>query len=115
MNDILVTGSIAYDTIMVFPDRFRNHLLADQLHILNVCFLTPQNHGKKLTIVGMVVDDQDFTHEWLRQGQVLVEMSSVEQAASLAEARAANEAAQQELRRYQEKIDIPKLLKLWAG
>jgi adenosine kinase len=39
---ILVTGSVAYDTIMVFPDRFRNHLLADQLHILNVCFLTPQ-------------------------------------------------------------------------
>jgi len=39
---ILVTGSIAYDTIMVFPDRFRRHLLADQLHILNVCFLTPE-------------------------------------------------------------------------
>jgi adenosine kinase len=39
---LLVTGSVAYDTIMVFPDRFRNHLLADQLHILNVCFLTPQ-------------------------------------------------------------------------
>jgi adenosine kinase len=38
---ILVTGSVAYDTIMVFPDRFKNHLLADQLHILNVCFLTP--------------------------------------------------------------------------
>jgi adenosine kinase len=39
---ILVTGSIAYDTIMVFPDRFRHHLLPDQLHILNVCFLTPE-------------------------------------------------------------------------
>ena len=39
---ILVTGSIAYDTIMVFPDRFRNHVLPDQLHILNVCFLTPE-------------------------------------------------------------------------
>ncbi|HXM83116.1 MAG TPA: carbohydrate kinase family protein [Burkholderiales bacterium] len=39
---ILVTGSIAYDTIMVFPDRFRNHLMPDQLHILNVCFLTPE-------------------------------------------------------------------------
>jgi len=39
---VLVTGSIAYDTIMVFPDRFKNHLLADQLHILNVCFLTPE-------------------------------------------------------------------------
>jgi adenosine kinase len=39
---ILVTGSMAYDTIMVFPDRFKNHLLPDQLHILNVCFLTPE-------------------------------------------------------------------------
>jgi adenosine kinase len=39
---VLITGSIAYDTIMVFPDRFRNHLLPDQLHILNVCFLTPE-------------------------------------------------------------------------
>jgi len=39
---ILVTGSIAYDTIMVFPDRFKNHLLPEQLHILNICFLTPE-------------------------------------------------------------------------
>lgn len=38
-------------------------------------------------------------------GQVLVEMSSVEQAADLAEARSAYEAAQQELRRYQELFD----------
>jgi len=42
VKKILVTGSIAYDTIMVFPDRFKNHVLADQLHILNVCFLTPE-------------------------------------------------------------------------
>ena len=42
MKKILVTGSIAYDTIIVFPDRFKNHLLADHLHILNVCFLTPE-------------------------------------------------------------------------
>jgi membrane fusion protein (multidrug efflux system) len=41
----------------------------------------------------------------VRRGQVLVEMSNVEQAADLAEARAANEAAQQELRRYQELYD----------
>lgn len=39
------------------------------------------------------------------RGQILVEMSSVEQAADLAEARAANEAAQEELRRYQELYD----------
>lgn len=37
----LICGSIAYDTIMVFPDRFRNHILPDQLHILNVAFLVP--------------------------------------------------------------------------
>jgi membrane fusion protein, multidrug efflux system len=41
----------------------------------------------------------------VRQGQVLVEMANVEQAADLAEARAADEAAQQELRRYQELFD----------
>jgi membrane fusion protein, multidrug efflux system len=41
----------------------------------------------------------------VRRGQVLVEMSNVEQAADLAEARADNEAAQQELRRYQELYD----------
>jgi adenosine kinase len=38
---ILICGSIAYDTIMVFRDRFRNHILPDQLHILNVAFLVP--------------------------------------------------------------------------
>src|SRR5207253_8383420 len=38
---ILVCGSMAYDTIMVFPDRFRDHILAEQLHILNVAFLVP--------------------------------------------------------------------------
>ena len=37
----LICGSIAYDTIMVFHDRFRNHILPDQLHILNVAFLVP--------------------------------------------------------------------------
>lgn len=41
----------------------------------------------------------------VRQGQVLVEMSSVEQAADLAEVRAANQAAQEELRRYQSLYD----------
>jgi adenosine kinase len=37
----LICGSIAYDTIMVFRDRFRNHILPDKLHILNVAFLVP--------------------------------------------------------------------------
>jgi len=37
----LICGSIAYDTIMVFHDRFKNHILPDQIHILNVSFLVP--------------------------------------------------------------------------
>jgi adenosine kinase len=37
----LICGSIAYDTIMVFRDRFKNHILPDKLHILNVAFLVP--------------------------------------------------------------------------
>jgi len=38
---ILICGSIAYDTIMVFGDYFKNHILPDQIHILNVAFLVP--------------------------------------------------------------------------
>ena len=38
----LICGSIAYDTIMVFPGRFREHILAEKLHILNVAFLVPE-------------------------------------------------------------------------
>lgn len=37
----LICGSVAYDTIMVFHDRFKNHILPDKLHILNVAFLVP--------------------------------------------------------------------------
>ena len=38
----LICGSIAYDNIMVFQDRFKNHILPDQIHILNVAFLVPE-------------------------------------------------------------------------
>jgi adenosine kinase len=41
MNTTLICGSIAYDNIMVFHDRFKNHILPDQIHILNVSFLVP--------------------------------------------------------------------------
>jgi adenosine kinase len=37
----LICGSLAYDTIMVFHDRFKNHILPEQIHILNVAFLVP--------------------------------------------------------------------------
>lgn len=38
----VITGSLAYDTIMVFEDQFKNHILPEQTHILNVAFLVPQ-------------------------------------------------------------------------
>ena len=38
----LICGSIAYDTIMVFEDRFKKHILPDKIHMLNVSFLVPQ-------------------------------------------------------------------------
>ena len=37
----LICGSVAYDNIMVFQDRFKDCILPDQIHILNVCFLVP--------------------------------------------------------------------------
>jgi adenosine kinase len=33
---------MAYDTIMVFPEPFKNHILPDKIHILNVCFMVPE-------------------------------------------------------------------------
>jgi adenosine kinase len=36
---IAISGSLAYDYIMSFPDQFKNHILPDKIHILNVCFV----------------------------------------------------------------------------
>ena len=38
----LICGSIAYDNIMVFQGRFKDHILPEQIHILNVAFLVPE-------------------------------------------------------------------------
>jgi adenosine kinase len=38
----IICGSFAYDNIMVFPDRFKNHILPDKIHILNVAFMVPE-------------------------------------------------------------------------
>ena len=38
----LICGSIAFDHIMVFHGRFRDHILPEQLHMLNLSFLVPQ-------------------------------------------------------------------------
>jgi adenosine kinase len=41
-RNALICGSVAFDTIMVFGDRFKNHILPDKIHMLNVSFLVPQ-------------------------------------------------------------------------
>ncbi len=38
---VIICGSLAYDTIMVFHDQFKNHILPEQVHILNVSFQVP--------------------------------------------------------------------------
>jgi adenosine kinase len=82
----LICGSIAYDTIMVFEDSFKNHILPDQIHILNVAFLVPEmrrefggcamNIAYNLKLLGqdplpMATAGKDFApyRDWLeRQG-----------------------------------------------
>jgi adenosine kinase len=38
MKKIIVSGSLAYDRIMNFSERFSDHILPDKIHSLNVCF-----------------------------------------------------------------------------
>ena len=39
---ILICGSLAFDTIMVFQDKFKNHILPDKIHKLSVAFYVPE-------------------------------------------------------------------------
>ncbi len=39
---VLICGSLAFDTIMVFADKFKHHILPDKIHMLNVAFLVPE-------------------------------------------------------------------------
>jgi adenosine kinase len=78
----LICGSVAYDNIMVFEDSFKNHILPDKIHILNVAFLVPRlrrefggcaaNIAYNLRLLGedplpMATVGQDFGpyREWL--------------------------------------------------
>ena len=39
---VLICSSLASDTIIVFPERFKDHILPDKVHMLNVSFTVPQ-------------------------------------------------------------------------
>ena len=83
----LICGSAAYDNIMVFEDSFKNHILPDKIHILNVAFLVPQlrrefggcatNIAYNMKLLGedplpMATVGQDFGPytEWLEQHSI---------------------------------------------
>ena len=83
----LICGSLAFDTIMVFGDRFARHILPDKIHMLNVSFLVPQlrreyggcagNIAYNLRLLGdqglpMATVGQDFApyKEWLTRSDV---------------------------------------------
>jgi adenosine kinase len=83
----LICGSVAFDTIMVFPDRFKAHILPDKIHMLNVSFLVPQmrreyggcagNIAYNLRLLGdvgypMATVGRDFGlyADWLKQSGV---------------------------------------------
>jgi adenosine kinase len=80
----LICGSMAYDTIMVFNDHFKNHILPDKVHMLNVSFLVPEmrretggcagNIAYNLKLLGgepqiMATVGQDFAPyaDWLKK------------------------------------------------
>ncbi len=79
---VFVTGSIAYDYIMVFPGRFRDHILPDKMHVLSVSFLVDSLKrqrggtganiayslallGERPVLVGTVGEDFSEYRDWL--------------------------------------------------
>lgn len=83
----LICGSMAYDTVMVFEGRFREHILPDRIHMLNVSFLAPTmrrnfggcagNIAYNLQLLGgdgliMATVGHDFTPyaQWLQQCEI---------------------------------------------
>ena len=83
----LICGSVAYDSIMVFGDKFKNHILPDKIHILNVSFFVPQmrrefggcagNIAYNLRLLGdtgvpmaTVGKDFDAYSQWMEQNGV---------------------------------------------
>src|SRR5438094_8178983 len=49
---VLCTGSIAYDYILTFKGRFKDHILLDQTHILNLSFLVDDLQKRKGGVAG---------------------------------------------------------------
>ncbi|MDH7488972.1 MAG: carbohydrate kinase family protein [Anaerolineae bacterium] len=84
---IVVTGSIAFDYIMSFPGRFKDHILPDKIHMLSVSFLVDSMRkerggcapniayslallGERPTVMGTVGQDFSDYRAWLERNGV---------------------------------------------
>ncbi len=82
MKNIVISGSLAYDRIMNFPESFSDHILPDKIHSLNVCFQVngvTENYGgtagniayalklmgENPTITATIGSDHHKYFEWL--------------------------------------------------
>ncbi len=87
---IHVSGSLAYDRIMNFPEYFSDHILPDKIHVLNVCFQVDgvtENYGgtagniayaltlmgEKPLITATIGSDNHKYFEWLGQNTIATE------------------------------------------
>lgn len=99
----LICGSFAFDTIMVFHDQFKNHILPDKVHILNVSFMVPElrrefggcagniAYGLKMLggdplPMGTVGKDFDAYAQWLSDGGIRLDHIKVIDSAYTAQA-----------------------------
>ena len=90
----LICGSMAYDTIMVFHDKFKHHILPEKIHILNVSFLVPVMRreyggcagniaynlkllGEEPLIMATVGHDFEPYAQWMAQNQLSSEFIQI--------------------------------------
>jgi len=60
---IVITGSLAFDHIMDFPGYFKDHILPDKIHILNVSFLVRTLKRQRGGIAGNVAHNLGLLRE----------------------------------------------------
>jgi adenosine kinase len=87
---VMICGSLAYDTVMVFDGRFKDHILPERIHMLSVAFVVPQmrrnfggiagNIAYNLQLLGMpslvlatVGEDFDPYETWMHRNGLSLE------------------------------------------